>query len=84
MHGNWIGGGCPFFGGFGYFGLWHILVLIGLVVVVVSLVMLFKNKTTRSESDALETLKMLYAKGEITEETYLSRKGVLERNEAEK
>jgi uncharacterized membrane protein len=39
------------------------------------------NRKTKKSSgiDAVETLKILYVKGEISEEEYLNRKNVLER-----
>lgn len=66
---NRIGG----FGHFGFMGLFGLLILIAAVVIIVLLV---RNKKS-SNSNLLEELKLLYIKGEITEEEYLNRKNVI-------
>lgn len=79
MHGyNWFGRGfCPIgFGG--YFGIWHFVVLIGVILLVVGLVRMIAKRRPSGE-DAIETLKQLYVNGEISDEEYLKRKSVIER-----
>lgn len=78
MHRNWFGNGyCPLFGGYGTFNFWHILVMIGVVIVVIGFIMMSK-KNNKSEN-SLELLKIQYIEGKLTEEEYLNRKNVIER-----
>jgi putative membrane protein len=67
MHGLWFSG-------------WNWLIGIGVLLLVVAVTYLIvkRNRKTETNSDALEILKLKYAKGEITEEEYISRKNVLE------
>lgn len=60
------------------FGFWYFLIFTGLLIVAIA-IMLNRKKNKSSGIDAVETLKMLYVKGEISEEEYLNRKNVLER-----
>ena len=79
MHGNWFGNGdCPLWGGFSTFSFWHILMMVGFLVLIVGLVAMFRNKKMNS-NDALEILKVEYARGSMDEEEYLKRKEVLNR-----
>jgi putative membrane protein len=80
MHGyGWYGNGfCDSVFGRGYFGISQYLILIGIIIIVVALVMNRKSKKVK-DSTAEESLKMLYVKGEISEEEYLKRKNVIER-----
>ena len=79
MHGNWFGNGdCPLWGGFNTFSFWHILMMVGFLVLIVGLVAMFRNKKMNS-NDALEILKVEYARGSMDEEEYLKRKEVLNR-----
>ncbi|MFV0466616.1 MAG: SHOCT domain-containing protein [Lachnospiraceae bacterium] len=73
------------FCGFGYgspfFGIWHILILLGVIALVAALVISRKkSKKKENKEDALEMIKIMFARGEITEEEYLRRKKVLEGN----
>lgn len=67
-------GFCPGFGG-GYFG-GYMMIAIALVVVIIGF-LLFKRSKKSKNDDVLESLKMLYVKGEITEEEFLRRKDVI-------
>ncbi len=80
MYGNgWSGnGGCAFGFGNGYFSIWLLLIVIGIIIIIFSIVASRKPKTTVS-SDAIDKLKVLYINGEITEEEFLKRKNVIER-----
>jgi putative membrane protein len=68
--------------GFGYNNWWTMLIAgIIIVFVVVILFMVFqKNKVKSVKSSALETLKIKYVQGEITEEEYIRRKDILSRD----
>lgn len=79
MHGSWFGSGyCPIFGGYGNFGLWNILMILGVIVVIVGVV-LFLRKGKVNTQEALDLLKIQFIEGKITEEEYLNRKNVIER-----
>lgn len=79
MHGlNWLRfNGCNFRFGSGYFGIWHYLILIGIVLIIIALITRRKHQSS-SNNDAVEKLKMLYVNGELSEEEYLKRKNVVE------
>ncbi len=79
MHGyNWFGHGMyPM--GFGFFGLWQWLIIIGIVLILVAVFRSRRKGSLGGEEDALEIIRRMYAKGEISEEEYLNRKKVLER-----
>jgi putative membrane protein len=67
--------------GYGYFGGWGILIMIGVLILTALLIFFIvhnKNKKLQNQS-AMETLKMKYVQGEITEEEFLRRKSLLER-----
>lgn len=72
-----VPGGCFGFGS----GLWFqyaiggVLLIVGIMIVI--MILKKKNNTTHISSEAIETLKMKYVKGEITEEEYLKRKSVI-------
>jgi putative membrane protein len=59
---------------------WSLLIGIGilLIIVVVTYLIVKRNQNTVSNSNALESLKVKFAQGEITEEEYKKRKSVLE------
>lgn len=79
MHGNgfWGRGGCFGYGGFNY---WHIMIMVGIVLLIVALILWVKKKNTGSHQDeALTILKNKFALGEITSEEYMARKEVIER-----
>ena len=80
MHGNgWYGNSeCGVFGINGFSG-WHYLIMIGVIIIIVAIVMFVRRKNNSDGNQALNTLKELYVKGEITEEEYLKRKDVIER-----
>lgn len=63
------------FGHFGFMGLIGLLIIAAIVVVIIFVV---KNKKS-IDSDIIEELKVLYARGEITEEEYLKRKSVIKK-----
>jgi len=73
-------GGC--FGN-GFMGSgWHWLIGIGILLIIIAVTYLLvkKGKKSTPSGNALETLKMKFAQGEITEEEYNQRKKVLENN----
>lgn len=67
--------------GYGNYGLWGMIITIGVILIGILLVLYFTR--TRSKShiyDAvLEALKMKFVKGEITEDEYMQKKSVIER-----
>lgn len=80
MHGyGWFGSGsCPFLGSYGYFSPWHFLIMIGVVIIVAALLIWAGKRNKTNSNNALDTLKLLYIKGDITEEEYLKRKNIIE------
>ncbi|MDF2609562.1 MAG: uncharacterized protein K0R92_1036 [Lachnospiraceae bacterium] len=79
--GNFRGNGFRDCFGFGYWNNGWVMILITVVLIVLAVVILSllvrKNKVKTSKSAAMETLKMKYVQGEITEEEFLRRKDVL-------
>ncbi|WP_375725227.1 SHOCT domain-containing protein [Arcobacter sp. KX21116] len=62
------------FHGFGMLIFWAIIVFL--------IFSIFSNKDTKSENDTpLDILKKKFARGDISEEEYKSRKKILEENE---
>lgn len=59
---------------------WNWLIGIGVVLIIVAVVFLIatRNKRALSDYSALETLKVKFSQGEITEEEYKKRKSVLQ------
>jgi putative membrane protein len=79
MHGNgWYGHSDYSFWGGHVFNGWYSLIMVGVLIIIVALILMFRKKN-KSGNQALDTLKVLYVKGEITEEEYLKRKNVIER-----
>ena len=85
MHGR--GFGSDWLMGHGLLGSgWNWLIGIGILIIVVVLIYLIVNKNkgnhkyenTTAVYNAVESLKMKYVQGEITEEEYKQRKNVLE------
>jgi len=75
---GWHGNGlCENWFGLGGYGIWSVLIAIGLLALIVAVVIRLAGK--KNNSKAMETLKLLYVKGEISEEEYLNRKNVIER-----
>jgi len=74
MHnkGFWMG-----HGGFYGFDLYHVIFMIGVLLIVAAIV-IYVMKHKKSD-DAVEILKQHFALGEITEEEYLNRKRLLEK-----
>ena len=60
------------------FGVWPMIILwfIFIFAVVIGLYFIFRKRPAKSE-DALEILKIKFARGEITDEEYLSKKEIL-------
>ncbi len=80
MHGNgWIGNNNYSFMGGNMFSIWHYLIMFGVIIIIVALILFSRRKNSNNGHQALNTLKELYVKGEITEEEYLKRKNVIER-----
>ncbi len=79
MRGNWFGNGfCPLWGGSNMFGFWNILLLVGVVILIVGIALIIKNKKHDS-TEVLELLKIEFVNGKINKEEYLNRKSVIER-----
>ncbi|NMA84885.1 MAG: SHOCT domain-containing protein [Epulopiscium sp.] len=74
-HGN---GFCPSFGVFHNGG--SIIVGLGIVITIALVFYLFayNNKKKRISSEALESLKLQYVKGQLSEEEYLRRKSLID------
>lgn len=71
-------GGCF---GYGFMSSgWHWLIGIGILLIIITVTYLIvkKGKRTSTYSNSLETLKVKFVQGEITEEEYKQRKRVLE------
>ncbi len=80
MHGNgWLGNSDVSFMGGNMSSGWHYLIMFGVVIIIVALILLARRKNNSNGNQALNTLKELYVKGEVTEEEYLKRKNVIER-----
>ncbi len=79
MMGNgWYGNGlCGNWFGLGGYGIWSVLIAIGLLALIVAVIIGVASK--RNNGEAMEALRLLYVKGEISEEEYLKRKNVVER-----
>ncbi|MBN2558351.1 MAG: SHOCT domain-containing protein [Clostridia bacterium] len=60
---------------------WYWLAGIGILLIVIAVTFLLarKYKGAAVDNGVMETLRIKYAKGEITEEEYIARKNVLER-----
>lgn len=72
MYGRCFEAGHGFmFGGIGMF-------LILAVILIAAVVLITRNNRAKTGSDAIEVLKIRYAKGEISEEEYLKRKNLLD------
>jgi len=69
--------GYDFMGGF-----WHPMILVGVLLIVAVVIIYFSRRSTHKQDNnsVLEVLKMKYVQGEITEEEYLRRKSVLDKN----
>ncbi|VDN49287.1 conserved protein of unknown function [Petrocella atlantisensis] len=75
---GWYGNGlCGNWLGLGGYGIWSVLIVIGLIALLAAIIIGASSK--RNNSEALESLKSLYVKGDITEEEYLKRKNIIER-----
>ncbi|MBN4050740.1 MAG: hypothetical protein COA82_06420 [Alkaliphilus sp.] len=77
--GYFVNNGCF---GYGFFNTgWHMLITIGILLVIVAVTysLIKKSKKSALNNSSLESLKMKYVQGEITEEEYLNRKKVLNR-----
>lgn len=69
-------GACAF-GPYGYFGLWHFIILAIVIIIFVSIIIL--KRKNKSSQNAIDLLKRMYVSGEISEEEYLKRKSVIEK-----
>lgn len=70
-----------FFGGrFNFISPWHILILIGVIILVISIMMMMKERTHKTDSkDHLrKLLKEKLINGDITEEQYRAKKKVID------
>ena len=75
---GWYGNGmCGNWFGLGGYGIWSVLIAIGLIALIAAVSIRLTSKI--NNGDAIEALKLLYVKGEISEEEYLKRKNVIER-----
>ena len=81
MNGRW-GFGNDFCFGYGMFGGgWGLLIGAGVLIIIASAVYLSigRGRNNGMRGDAIESLKLKYANGEITEEEYFNRKNVLDK-----
>lgn len=87
MYGRGYNGFSNCFGfGFGFgtghtFGGWGMMIIMAAFILLTTAVVIYITKRTghhRSEDEALQSLKMRFAKGEISEEEYLKRKNILD------
>lgn len=81
MHGRgFFGNGCL---GYGFAGgyFWHTLISIGIVLFIAAIVIYFIKRGTKknANSQVLESLKVKFVQGEITEEEYMRRKEVIKK-----
>lgn len=78
MFGRGFGNGCP---GFGFAGgnPWYMFIHLGIIIVAMVAVIYFVRRInkTRSNNSAIETLKLKFVNGEISEEEYLQKKSIL-------
>lgn len=60
---------------------WSMLIVIGVLLIITILIYLLarKNKKKMMNYPVVETLKMKYVQGEITEEEYIKRKAVIDK-----
>ncbi len=66
----------PFMRGNG-FGLWDLIMIVGIILIVVAIVMYLRNSKSSpkgKDEDALKILNERYARGDISEEEYLKKK----------
>lgn len=63
--------------GFTHFGFGMFMMLGFAVLIVIAIIYFAKRAGNRSSSNAMEELKMRFAKGEISEEEYLKKKDIL-------
>ncbi len=70
----------PFMGGRG-FGLWELIILVGVILIVIAVVLYLVNQKPSSKKDdsAMSILDERYARGDISEEEYLRRKANLKK-----
>ena len=79
---NVIEQGCSRFasGGWGMIGAWILIALAIIAAVVLIVAVTKKSDFTRSrDNELMQTLKMKYVNGEISEEEYLKRKEILKK-----
>lgn len=74
---NWFNRGACAFGLGGYFGVWHFLI-IATIIIFIGILLLKKKR--KSAHNAIDLLKKMYVSGEISEEEYLKRKSVVEKD----
>jgi len=72
---------CPGFGFMNNSWFTFIFTILLIVLAVIFIVKLFQNNNSKTVSNiALDNLKVKYANGDISEEEYLKRKDILEKN----
>lgn len=76
---NGFSNGFGFGSGFMHGGL-DIIMMVAFILLTVIAVIYFVNRTNHRQprNEALESLKMRFAKGEISEEDYLKRKNIID------
>ena len=76
---NGFSNGFGFGSGFMHGGL-DIIMMVAFILLTVIAVIYFVNRTNHQQprNEALESLKMRFAKGEISEEDYLKRKNIID------
>ena len=72
-------GACLGWGNGLMYGGWGMIIMLGLAVLAVAAFILLVKRVRRSQPDnaALDMLRMMLAKGEISEEEYIKRKTIL-------
>ncbi len=64
--------------GFGNFSSWYYLIAIGVVLIIAAIVIMARHRKSNNMNDpVLGILNDKFARGEISEEEYLYRKGVI-------
>lgn len=80
MHGYHLfeNGICPIGINGVYFGLWHYVILISIILIFVAIIYSKKNNNI-SKNEALNLLKKMYVNGELSDEEYINKKNILEK-----
>ena len=68
---------------FDYFSPWHIIIVIGLIILTISIVVLVYKRMHQKDSNEnlRKLLKERYINGEITEEEYKAKKKIIDEDQ---